>query len=276
MSAVAASSHGITPFGELKYEAGFSHFEYVKPNAPKGGSLKLAHSAAYDTLNPFILKGVSAPGLGFVFESLMVSAKDEPQSYYGLIAESVELAEDKRSVTFTLRPQARWHDGKPITANDVVFSFETLKSKGHPQYRILYAPIEKVEALGPHQVRFHFSDPENRELPILAASMNVLPKHYYEAVAFDKTTLKPPVGSGPYRIAAVDQGRSITYERDPNYWGKDLAVNQGLYNFDTIRYDIYRDETVAVEAIKSGQYDFREEYIARNWATAFNIPAMKK
>ncbi len=272
----AAPQHGFTPFGQLKYARNFQHLAYANPDAPKGGQIKLAHSAAFDSLNPFILKGVPAPGLSYLFESLMVPALDEPQSYYGLIAESIELAEDKSYADFILRKQAHWHDGEPITAEDIIFSFNILKKEGHPQYRILYAPIEKVEALGTHQVRFHFSDPENRELPLLAASMSVLPKHYYETITFNEATLKPPLGSGPYRISDVDQGRSITYARAEDYWAKDLSITRGLYNFDTIHYDVYRDETVAVEAIKSGQYDFREEYIARNWATAFNIPAVEK
>ena len=271
----AAPQHGFTPFGELKYGPSFAHLDYATPSAPKGGQMKLIYPAAFDSLNPFILKGVAAPGMGNVFESLMVQALDEPQSYYGLIAKSIALAADKSYADFMLRKAARWHDGTPITAEDVVFSFDILKEKGHPQYRILYAPIEKVEALNAHKVRFHFSDPENRDLPILAASMSVLPKHYYATVPFDKTTLEPPLGSGPYRVSEVDQGRSITFARVPDYWAAGLPINRGKYNFDRIHYDVYRDETVAVEAIKSGAYDFREEYIARNWATAYTIDAIK-
>lgn len=272
----AAPQHGIVPFGKLKYPKDFEHFDYVNPDAPKGGKMRLAYSAAFDSLNPFILKGVSAPGMHYVFETLMTPSLDEPQAYYGLIAESIDLASDRSHADFILRQQASWHDGQPITSEDVVFSFNTLKEKGHPQYRILYGPIEQVEALGAHRVRFHFSEPDNRELPILAASMTVLPKHYYQAHPFDKTTLEPPLGSGPYRVASVDQGRSITFERVDDYWGADLPVNRGRYNVDIIQYDVYRDETVALEAIKSGRYDFREEYIARNWATAYDIPAIEK
>jgi microcin C transport system substrate-binding protein len=275
-TAHAAPQHGFTPFGELKYAPDFSHLDYANPDAPKGGQMKLIYPAAFDSLNPFILKGVPAPGMSNLFESLMVQALDEPQSYYGLIAESIALAADKSYAEFSLRNAARWHDGTPITAQDVVFSFNILKEKGHPQYRILYAPIERVEALSAHIVRFHFSDPENRDLPVLAASMSVLPKHYYETVPFDKTTLEPPIGSGPYRVEKVDQGRGITFARVADYWGADLPINRGKYNFDTIHYDVYRDETVAVEAIKSGAYDFREEYIARNWATAYNIDAVER
>jgi microcin C transport system substrate-binding protein len=275
-SAHAEPSHGISPFGELKYPWYFKHFKYVNPKAPKGGTLKLGYSIAFDSLNPFILKGVPAPGMDQFYESLMTPALDEPQSYYGLIAESIDIATDRSYADFTLRPNARWHDGKEITSEDVVFSFNILKGKGHPSYRILYQPIEKVEMLGKRQVRFHFSDTTLRELPLLAASMPILPAHYYAEHEFDKTTLKAPVGSGPYRVKHVDQGRSISYERVDDYWGKYLPVNTGQHNFDIIHYDIYRDETVGVEALKAGRYDFREEYIARNWATAYNIPAVKE
>jgi microcin C transport system substrate-binding protein len=270
-----AASHGITLFGELKYKQGFRHFDYVNPDAPKGGKLTLYTTSAFDNLNPYILKGVSAPGMEMVFETLMTGSMDEPQSYYGLLAESVTLADDRSHMDFTLRRNARWHDGKPVTAADVVYSFSLLKEKGHPTYRILYKPISEVVALGTYQVRFEFSDTTQRDLPLYAATMPVLPKHYYESVTFDKTTLVPPVGSGPYRVSKVDQGRSISYARVEDYWGKNLPVNVGRYNFDKIRYDVYRDETVSVEAIKSGEYDFREEYIARNWATAYDIAAVR-
>lgn len=270
----AIPQHGIALFGELKYKEGFKHFDYVNPDAPKGGKMKISSTVAFDSLNPYILKGVPAPGMTDFFESLMVGSLDEPQSYYGLIAESIDVAEDRTHADFQLRKEAKWHDGESVTAEDVVFSFTTLKENGHPTFRILYAPIEKVEALDKRHVRFHFNDPTLRELPLLAASMPVLPKHYYETHVFDKTTLEPPLGSGPYRVKVVDQGRSITYERVPDYWGRNLNVSVGYHNFDIMHYDIYRDETVAVEAIKSGQYDFREEYIARNWATAFNTPAV--
>ncbi|MCI5048891.1 MAG: extracellular solute-binding protein [Rickettsiales bacterium] len=274
--AMSAPSHGITPFGDLKYPPSFKHLDYANPDAPVGGKLKLAYTAAFDSLNPFILKGVPAPGSTMLFEPLMKRALDEPQSYYGLIAKSIDLAPNRASADFTLRREARWHDGKEITADDVVFSFETLKEKGHPSFRIIYKPIEKVEKLSKYKVRFHFSDPKNRELPILAASMYVIPKHYYQEHPFDQTTLTPPLGSGPYKVGDIEAGRHIEYERVDEYWGRNLPVNAGHNNFQTIRYDVYRDETVAVEAIKSGNYDLREEYIARNWATAFNIDAVER
>ncbi|MBN67269.1 MAG: hypothetical protein CMM94_06870 [Rickettsiales bacterium] len=274
--AYAAPKHGITLFGELKYPPYFRHFDYVNPHAPHGGSLRMSYTAAFDSLNPFILKGVPAPGMGKVFESLMVQSLDEPQSFYGLVAESIEVADDNSYVDFIIRDKARWHDGKPITSHDVAFSFNTLKQDGHPSYRIMYAQIDRVEKVGIREVRFYFSDPSNRELATIIAGLPVLPRHYYETHPFNQTTLQPPLGSGPYRVANVDQGRSITFERVEDYWGKQLPVNRGQNNFDIIRYDVFRDETVSVEAIKSGQYDFREEYIARNWATAYNIPAVER
>ena len=272
----AYAAHGIALFGELKYPPGFRHFDYVNPAAPKGGEMRLSYTGGFDSVNPFILKGVAAPGISaYVFQSLMTPSYDEPQSFYGLIAESIEVAPDRAHADFTLNPKARWQDGKPITADDVVFSFDTLKTKGHPAYRLLYKPISKVEKLGVRQVRFHFDDKEHRELPLLAASMAVLPRHYYEKHPFDKTSLEPPVGSGPYKIARIDPGRAITFDRVKDYWAADLPSQRGLNNFDRIRIDVYRDDVVALEGLKSGQFDYYEEYIARNWATAYNIPAVK-
>ena len=271
----AAPSHAFVLYGEPKYKAGFRHFDYVNPDAPKGGTLKLAETGTFDSLNYFIVKGVKAPGLALGSESLMTSAKDEPQTLYGLVASSINVAEDRSSVEFTLRPEARWHDGAPITPEDVIFTLGTLKEKADPIYKIQYAPISKAEKTGPHKVKFFFSDATNRELPLLAAWMPLLPKHYYETHDFTKTTLEPPLMSGPYKIARLDPGRSITYERVKDYWGKDLPVNIGQYNFDAIHYDLYRDENVALEGLKAGEYDFRQEYIARSWATAYDAPAIR-
>jgi microcin C transport system substrate-binding protein len=267
----------LTMYGTAKYAPGFAHFDYVNPAAPKGGTLKLNHTGNFDSLNPYILKGVAAPGVpDFVFQSLMTPSYDEPQSYYPLIAKSVAIAPDRSYADFFLNPKARWHDGKPITSADVVFSFNILKSEGHPVYRVLYKPIEKAVAVTPHQVRFYFSDREHRELPLIAASMPIVPKHYYASVAFNKTTLIPPLGSGPYKITGVEAGRSITFSRVKDYWGRNLPTQKGLYNFDEIRFDVYRDDVVALEGIKSGQFDYYEEYIARNWATAYNIEAVTR
>ncbi len=271
----AQAAHGIALFGGLKYPAGFHHFDYVNPSAPKGGILKLSYSGPFDSVNPYIIKGVAAPGVAqYLFQSLMTASYDEPQSYYGLIASDVVVAPDRSYADFTLNPKARWHDGKPITAEDVIWTLNTLKEKGHPIYRVTYAPISSAEEISPGVVRFHFDDAEHRELPIIAASMPVLPKHYYDKVPFDKTSLLAPIGSGPYKISAIDAGRSITFERVKDFWAAKLPVEVGLNNFDTIKIDVYRDDVVALEGIKSGQFDYYEEYIARNWATAYHIPAI--
>lgn len=277
VAAAAQAAPGIALYGEQKYPPGFTHFDYVNPKAPKGGSLKLAALASFDSLNPYILKGLPAPGVtNFLFQSLMTASYDEPQSYYPLIATDIAVAADRSYADFTLNAKARWHDGKPITADDVVWSFDTLRGQGHPLYRLTYKPISSVEKLSPRRVRFHFEDKLHRELPLIAASMPVLPKHYYAKVDFNKTTLTPPLGSGPYRIAQVDAGRSILFAREKNYWGANLPTQRGMFNFDTIRIDIYRDDVVALEGIKSGQFDYYEEYIARNWATSYDIPAVRE
>ncbi len=273
--AYAAPAQCLALYGECKYAPGFAHFEYVNPAAPKGGAVKLAESGTFDSLNPFILKGVKAPAIAGLFESLMVQSLDEAEVYYGLVAESVDVAPDRSTAEFTLRAQAKWQDGQPITPEDVVYSYETLKEKGDPTYRILFAPITRVEKTGARTVRFTFAQKENREAPLIAAQLPILPKHYYADHDFEKTTLEPPLGSGPYRVGTVDPGRSITFERVKDYWGEKLAVNAGQNNFDSLRYDMYRDENVTLEALKAGEYDFRQEYIARNWATAYDSPAVK-
>lgn len=272
VSAHAAQS--IALYGETKYKPGFQHFGYVNPDAPKGGTLRLSSPSSFDSLNAFILKGVSAPGSGLLYQSLMTGSYDEPQSYYPLIAESITLAPDRSYADFTLNPKAVWHDGKAITADDVVFSFDILRTKGHPSYKVQLKPIT-VEKTGERSVRIHFADRDHRELPLIAAALPILPKHYYDTVAFEKTTLSPPLGSGPYKVASVDAGRSVTYARVKDYWAASLPSQRGLNNFDTIRYDIYRDDTAALEGLKSHQFDFYEEFIARNWATAYDVPAVR-
>ncbi len=261
--------HGISFWGPLKYPANFTHFDYVNANAPKGGEVRLAEIGSFDSLNPFIVKGNKAPGSGGLFESLMVGALDEPYSMYGLIAKSAVVAPDRSYVEFTLRPEARFQDGSPITAEDVVFSFDTLKKEADPTYRISYAQISSAAALSTYRVRFTFSDKTKRELPLIAAGMPIISKAYYTTHDFTKTTLEPPLGSGPYKIVSVDAGRSIVYERVKDYWGAHLPVRVGQNNFDRIRHDMYRDESVAVEALKAGNYDLREENVARSWATAY-------
>jgi microcin C transport system substrate-binding protein len=273
--AIAVPTHALTLYGEPKYKADFDHVDYVRVDAPKGGTIKQYEMGSFDSLNAFIIKGVKAPGINMIYESLMTPSLDEPQSMYPRIARSVEVAADKRSVTFTLNKNARWHDGKNITAEDVIFSFYTLKEKGDPTFALSYKPIDKVTAED-NTVTFHFVDGEIRELPFIVASMPILPKHYYATHDFEKTTLEAPLGSGPYKIGSVDAGRSITYERVKNWWGADLPINKGQYNFDVIRYDMYRDENVSLEAFKAGEYDFRREYIARNWANGYQSPALEK
>ncbi|MGE5505981.1 MAG: extracellular solute-binding protein [Actinomycetota bacterium] len=269
-NAWAAPQHGIAMHGAPKYPAGFDHFDYVVPDAPKGGEIRLAALNTFDNLNPFIVKGVEAAGAGLPFETLMVPAADEPFSMYGLLAETVDVPPDRSAVTFTLRREARWHDGKPVTPEDVIFSLETLKTKGEPNYRFYYAAVAKAEKVGERGVKFTFKPGDNRELPLIIGEMPVLPRHYWQGKAFEETTLVPPLGSGPYRIASFEPGRYVVYERVKDYWGAGLPVRKGQYNFDRIRYDYYRDSTVALEALKAGEYDFREENEAKKWATAYD------
>ena len=269
------SSHGVTLWGELKYKDGFKHFDYVNADAPKGGMVKLGAQGTFDSLNPFIVKGNKAPGSSSVFESLMVGSLDEPQSMYGLIAKSATLADDRSYVEFEMRPEAHFHDGSKVTADDVIFSFEMFTTKADPGYRITYEPIQSATKLNEHRVRFTFKDTTKRELPLIAASMPILSKAYYAKHDFTLTTLEPPLASGPYKIQSVDQGRSLTYARVKDYWAANLPVNVGQNNFDTLRYDMYKDEIVALEALKAGEYDFREENVAKLWATAYESPALR-
>jgi microcin C transport system substrate-binding protein len=271
-----SSRHGLSIYGDLKYGPGFKHFDYVSPDARKGGDVRLAAIGTFDNLNPYILKGVPAAGLAQTFETLTVASTDEPSSEYGLIAERIEVPADRAWVAFTLRPEARFHDGSPITAADVVWTFQTLKTKGHPAYRAYYAQVVKAEAIGPRKVKFTFGRGENRELPVITGQLPVLSKAYWSTRDFEKTTLDAPLGSGPYRVESVDAGRAIVYRRVKDYWGAKLPVRVGQENFDTIRYDYYRDGTVALEAFKAGQYDFRLENSAKNWATAYNLPAVAR
>ncbi len=266
--------HAISMYGDMKYGSDFTHFDYANPNAPRGGTVKMSASGTYDCLNQFILKGVSAYGLGLIYDSLTERSLDEPFSEYGLLAESIEVPPDRSWALFTLRSGARWHDGKPITPEDVVFTFQTLQTKGHPFYRNYYADVKQVEKVGERQVKFTFGGKDNRELPLIVGQMLILPKHYWEGKNFEKTTLESPLGSGPYKIEAHDPGRSITYRHVENYWGADLPVNKGRYNPDVIHYDYYKDATVATEAQKGGEFDFALQNISKSWATAYDIPAI--
>ncbi|MGH7048560.1 MAG: extracellular solute-binding protein, partial [Stellaceae bacterium] len=273
--AIAAPSQGMSLYGELKYGAGFTHFDYTNPQAPKGGTMRLSAIGTFDTLNPFVINGVPAAGIEMIFDTLAVSSEDEPASEYGLVAQSIDLAPDKLSVLYTLRKAARFHDGSPMTPADVIWTFDTLRTKGLPIYRNYYGDVTKVVQEGDRGVRFYFKSAKNRELPQILGEMPVLSKKYWSGRNFEKPTLTPPLGSGPYTIAAVDPGHSITYRRVTNYWGVDLPVNQGRYNVDTIRYDYYRDATIALEAFKAGQYDVREENSSKDWATGYDCPALR-
>ncbi|SDR86381.1 extracellular solute-binding protein [Pseudomonas oryzae] len=275
--AVAAPRHAVTLYDEPpKYPAGFQHFDYVNPDAPKGGTLRQAGFGGFDSLNPFINKGVAADEIGLVYDTLTRRSLDEPFTEYGLLAEKIEKAPDNRWVRFTLRRAARFHDGHPVTAEDVVFSFDTLMKDGAPQYKAYYADVEKAVAEGEHRVRFVFRHNGNRELPLIVGQLPVLPKHAWQGREFARTSLEPPLGSGPYRVAEVQAGRSIRYERVRDWWAKDLPVNRGQYNFDNMVVDYYRDNTVALEALKAGQFDFWVESSAKNWATAYDSPAIKE
>jgi microcin C transport system substrate-binding protein len=268
------STHAIAMHGTAKYGPDFKHFDYVNPDAPKGGSLRLAVQGTFDSFNPFIPKG--NPGAGNANETLLTSSADEPFTQYGLIAESVEVPADRSWVIFNLRPQARWHDGKPITVADVIWSLDTLKSKGQPFFRFYYGSVERAEEIGPRRVKFTFSDKGNRELPLIVGQLPILPKHYWETRDFGSTTLQPPLGSGPYRVTKFEPGRFVVTERVPDYWGADLPVNVGQNNFDSIRYDYYRDDTVIRQALKAGEIDFRLENQAKAWALDYDVPAVAR
>ena len=265
-------AHALSMFGDVKYAPDFEHFDYADPDAPAGGEIRLAALGTFDSLNPFILKGNAAAGVGLIHDNLLTGSLDEPFTEYGLLVESIDMPADRSWVEFTLREEARWHDGRPVTVDDVIWTTETLRTKGHPFYRHYYADIAGVSQTGPRTVRFTFGDAVNRELPLIVGQITVLPKHWWEGRDFESTTLDPPLGSGPYRIAAVEPGRSITFERVPDYWGRNLAVNRGRNNIGVIRYDYYRDATVAVEAFKAGEFDFRSENNSKEWGTAYDLP----
>lgn len=265
--------HGLAMHGDLAYPPGFPHFAYVNPDAPKGGRLRLGvPETTFDSFNPFLVKGNPAAGIGSIYETLMVASADEPFSQYGLLAETVQTPADRSWVLFTLRPEARWHDGKPITPEDVIWTFQTLLDKGQPFFRFYYGSVDRVEQRGERGVYFHFEPGTNRELPLILGQLPVLPKHWWATRSFDAVSLEPPLGSGAYRLGKFEAGRFVEYERVPDYWGRDLPVNRGRENFDVQRYEYFRDATVALEAFKGDQYDFRLENSAKDWATGYDVP----
>lgn len=266
---------GLAMHGVPQEDAGFEHFPYADPAAPKGGEARFAAQGSFDSLNPFIVKGLAADGLReHVYESLMARSYDEPFTLYGLIAETVETPMDRSWVEFTLNPHAKFSDGTPITVDDVVFSHAVLRDRGRPNHRSYYEKVKSVEKTGERRVRFTFDNANDREMPLIMGLMPVLPSHLLTPETFELTTLDPPVGSGPYRVETVDPGKSITYARDPNYWGRDLAVNRGLHNFDRIRIDYYRDAGSMFEAFKSGLVEFRDETDPTRWTEGYRFPAL--
>src|SRR5215472_602970 len=271
--------------------ADFAYFPFVNPNAPKGGEVTLAAIGTYDSFNPFILRGTSTHGMtspwvtlpggsgsgvsvGHLWESLLIASADESAVGYGHLAGSIELPADKMWVAFELRPEAKFSDNTPVTAEDVAWTYTTLLEKGRPSFRIQMADVKDVVVEGPRRVVFHFKSNENRELPLILGGLPVLPKHFFDDRDFGRPLSDPPIGSGPYRIASFELGRSITYERRPDWWAANLPTGRGTNNFDRVRVEYFRDSTVAMEAFKAGQIDLRSENISKNWATAYDFPAV--
>ncbi|WP_406228784.1 extracellular solute-binding protein [Pseudomonas siliginis] len=289
-SATITESHGYAQFGTLKYPARFTHFDWVNPQAPKGGTLRVMAFGTFDTVNPYTFKGTSPVttanflqyGINELNEPLMVGtgqyspSGDEPASSYGLIAQSVEYSEDRSWVVFNLRPEARFHDGAPITAYDVAFSYRTLLKDGHPLYRTALQEVLRVDILNKQRIRFVFKRSGNPLLILRLGELPVLPQHYWKDRDFKATTFEPPLGSGPYRITTVTPGRQLIFERVKDYWGKDLPVNRGKYNFDRMEVEFYRDSDVAFEAFKAGEFDIYIEHQAKNWVNGYNFPAVRR
>lgn len=272
----SAGRHAIAVHGEPMLPAGFAHFPYANPAAPQGGRLTLGLVGGFDSLNPFIVKGIAPPQIrGYVVESLMVRGYDEPFTLYGLLAESVQTDAARSYVTFTLDPRARFSDGTPVTPADVLFSWQLLRDKGRPTHRTYYSKVVKAEAVGARGVRFTFTDGADRELALILGLMPVLARHAIDPETFDETSFVAPLGSGPYRVAAVRPGERLSFKRNPDYWGRALGVNRGLWNFDEIRFDFYRDASTHFEAFKRGLYDVRAESDPGRWEQAYDFPAAR-
>ena len=289
--AQAMPRHAYTVLGEPALPAGFASFPYVNPHAPKGGEISLAATGTYDNFNPFILRGTaeahgisswvglagvgSGTSVGHVWESLLTGSADEASTGYGHLAESIEVPADKMWTAFTLRAEAKFSDGTPVTAEDVAWTFRSLIEKGRPSFRIQYADVKDVVVEGPRRVRFNFNTNQNRDLPLMVGGLPVLPKHFFETRDFSKPLNEAPVGSGPYRVSGFELGRSVIYSRDPKWWAAALPTGIGTNNFDRVRVEYFRDSTVAMEAFKAGKADIRSENISKNWATAYDFPAVK-
>jgi len=269
------TSHAIAMHGEPKYDKNFTHVEYVNPNAPKGGKVIFSSTGSYDSFNPFILKGTPAAGIGNLYETLTTSSSDEAFTEYALIAENIEWPDDRSWVVYTIRDEAVWHDGKKITPEDVIWTFNTLMEKGHPFYKYYYGDVIEAVKEGKNKVRFIFKGNTNLELALIVGQLPVLPKHYWEDKNFEETTLEPPIGSGPYKIKEFDPGRSITYELNQSYWGKNIPIKKGTENFGIIKYEYYKDRSIEREAFKAGDIDLFSENSSKEWATSYDIPAVK-
>jgi ABC-type oligopeptide transport system substrate-binding subunit len=273
-AAYADSIYALAMHGQPRYPADYRHFDYVNPQAPKGGDLKTSKNGSFDNLNNNIILGNTAEGLELLNDKLMQRAWNEPFTLYGLVAESIDIAPDRSWIIFHLNKKARFHDDVPMTAADVKFSYESYLKYGHPVRRRVYGLITNVKILSDHDIKFTFGKGYDRESVMILAMMQVLPKHYWEKRDISKTTLEPPLGSGPYKIKSVEPGRRIVYERVKDYWAKDLPVSAGLYNFDTITYSYFRDDDVALEAFKAGDYNLRQEYNIHKWKTAYDFKAL--
>jgi peptide/nickel transport system substrate-binding protein len=272
----AQAKYAIAMHGDPALPEGFTQLRYANPAAPKGGRLVQGVVGTFDTLNPFVVKGLAAQSIrGYVVESLLARGYDEPFTLYGLLAKSVETDAARSYVVFTLDPAARFSDGTPVTPEDVVFSWQLLRDKGRPNFRTYYAKVAKAEVVGERGVRFDLAGADDRELPLILGLMPVLAKHAVNPDTFEDTTFEPPVGSGPYVVRNVKPGESVTFKRDPNYWGRDLGINKGLWNFDEIRFDYYRDGNAHFEAFKAGDYDVRTELDPGRWETAYDVPAVR-
>src|SRR3981081_3539579 len=272
----AEESYAIAMHGAPALPADFTHMPYANPNAPKGGRLVQGILGTFDSLNQLIVRGLAVQQIrGFVVESLMARGNDEAFTLYGLLAKTVETDDVRSYVTFHLDPRARFSDGKPVTADDVLFSWELLRDHGRPNHRQYYSKVAKAEALDPLKVRFDFGGAPDRELPLILGLMPILPRHAVDAATFEETSMSPPIGSGPYRVTSVRPGASVTLTRNPDYWGRDLPVNRGLWNFDEIRLDYYREANGEFEAFKRGPHDFRVESEPLRWHDGYDFPAAR-